>query len=179
MVVRGNFGRKVAIGTLATAAAAAAIFYSPPVQERLEFERTGGVSAVRALAEELPERNVVGRLTGFSYKALERRYRGDEKGDVEIRVLEVAGAIEKRMPKAPSVNELRAQGLVQLLQRDKDAAIETLTLAHEAAPNDPVVMNDLAAALIERGDKKDLARALELSQNAWRIARSPEAAWNR
>jgi len=177
VVVHGNFGRKVAIGTVAAAAAAAAIFFTPPVQDRLEFRRTGGVSALIEATNQMPQRETQGRLAGFEYKPPKSIKRGEnDENDVPLDLYQAAGDIEKRLDDTPSAQQLRALGLSYLLTGQKDTGIEMLARAHAAAPNDPVVMNDLAAAYLHTGDA---AKALELAEKARRREPSPEAAWNR
>jgi CHAT domain-containing protein len=83
----------------------------------------------------------------------------------------------------PSPDHVRALGVAHLLTGSPDEALEALERAQAAAPNDPRMSSDLAAALLARSaaseDTWDAVRALDHAERAWRLAPTmPEAAFN-
>ncbi len=175
--IPGNFG-KVAIGTLAVAAAATIVFFTPPVQERVAAWRTGGVSEIVELTKSSPQRRIEGRLAGdFVYGEFTTyRNANEKKVDYEQMQLEQA---------ATEVRSSRAKGLALLLAGKHDEAIAELNRAiQRAGADDPILINDLAAAYLERSRfennaPKDLPVARQLTEKAWSLSKTPEIAWNR
>jgi hypothetical protein len=181
--IPGNFG-KVAISTLAVAAAATIVFFTPPVQERVAAWRTGGVSRLVSASEGLDKRPVAGRLAGFPHSPFDTP-RGDEKAEFAKMILQGTAASVIEESDGESVKELRAKGLGHLLLGERDEAVNALELASKAAGgNDPLILSDLAAAYLERarfpgGKPMDLASARETADRAWKMKKTPETAWNR
>lgn len=190
-VVPGRFGRRAVISLLAAAAAVAVVF-TPPVQERIESYRTGGVSRLVKASESLSQRDLESRLAGgFPYKELKRTNRGPDDGPFDLEkteIFKVMAELEDR----PSAKELRALGVGQLLlarnEKDVAAAIEgaiaTLERALKAAGgNDPDLLNDLSAAYIDlarwTSDAQAAGQALNFAERSWGLKKSSEAAWNR
>ena len=190
-VVRGSFGGRTAVVTLAAAAAVTVVFFTPPVQEKVAEWRSGGVTKLVAASESLIERPVEGRLAGgFSWK-IHNRYRG--KGDKPVPIeqypLLIAASEVEVDPDARFVRarRLHVTGVSLLLRGEREAAIEALEKARAKMPDDPMLLSDLAAAYLARSlyletdaaGKADVATAMKLAERAWSLAQTPETAWNR
>jgi hypothetical protein len=94
-----------------------------------------------------------------------------------------------------SAGQLHIVGCARLLVGDSKAAVRALGEAISQSTDsasisaaivrstDSLILNDLSAAYFERylrlGDTSDLRTSIEASEKAWRLAHSPEAAWNR
>ena len=185
VVVQGSFGRRAGMAGLAAAAALVVVISLPASRQWIDLKRTGGVSDLVEATDALPERLVEARISGFSHKPMKPNMRGpgDEDAPDFPRMQVDLAADEILARKGDSVTALRAQGLSQLIKGEHDQAIETLRRAVEKRGDDPVLLNDLAAAYLERSrftsNKADAANALRAAERSWEIERSPEAAWNR
>lgn len=187
-VVKGNFGRRFSVSVLAAAAVVAFLLFTPATRQWIDFQRTGGVSELVEATQSMPQRYVQARLSGFPYRDLHRTVRsgGTTESEEEQWALQAAAArIELR--NGTSTRELRGLGLSRLLTDERDAAIDTLNKAlAKAGGDDPVLLNDLAAAYLERArsnepeeGRQDADLGLAAAEKSWKIAKSPEAAWNR
>lgn len=183
-----RFTPRVLVPVVAIAAAIViAIAALPAVREWIAVKRTGGMSMVVEAYDVLDERSVQPRLSGgFPHKPLRRTYRnaGPESTDDPKQWPLLAAESEIEARKSKGWKELRALGAAQLLVGDRDAAIRTLEQANALSGNaEPAVINDLAAAYLERarfrGEPADKARGLSLAERAWQLAQTRESAWNR
>ncbi len=155
---------------------------------------------IHALAIASPtHRQFDGRLTGFPYQPPSVATRGNDQDPIKhieyAELYAVSARISGESRDQPTVANLHALGLAHLLLHQYDEAVTTLERAlapattNEAAihaihvSREAAVVSDLSAALLTRwkvrGDPHDLKLAIEASQVAWSIARTPEAAWNR
>ena len=186
-VVKGPF-RSTPAWTWAAAAAAAIILIVvalPAIRGWVTFQRTGGMSAVIDAQKSLDKRPMEGRLAELEYKPYDSPTRGDltePLGDEKKwQLMVVAEDLKKR--RASSAQELRALAAAQLFIGERDEAILALERAAAATPNDPVILNDLAVAYLERqrwrSDRVDAGRAMSTLQRAWQLAQTPEIAFNR
>lgn len=188
-----TFSRRAGWGIAVIAAAAAlSLLFLQPIAERL-FDPSG-IGALVDASEALPYRPIDGRLTGgFPYKPRKETKRGgeDELSELALQsaALEIQAAAHERGGKA------RSLAAAHLLTGERDEAIATLAaelrkrtgaadLEHAVeASRDHDLLVDLSAAYLARGmwngDNSDLARARAAADQAWRIEKTPEAAWNR
>lgn len=188
-VVHGNFGKPL-IATLAAAAAATIVFFTPPVQNEVAEWRTGGVSRLVEASASAKDRMSDGRLAGgFPYKPAKRVLRGEKKSETvaidfdNVEVLSAAANID-REDETPSAKQLRARGVADLVVGQRESAIANLEAALRAArKDDPVILNDLSAAYLAESkwlrDKALAAKALQTAERSLRVRRTPEAMWNR
>jgi tetratricopeptide (TPR) repeat protein len=166
-----------AVAALA-AAAAVGVFFLPPVRNEIQDYRTGGISKLVRAAEFSDKRPIEGRLSGgFAHKAFSRP-RGLGEQDGENLQLKIAAIdVEKASPS--SAPDYRANAVIKLLvgkPNERTDAIPLLEKAVSLNGNDPSLLNDLAAAYIERGDYE---RAVTVAERAWSMEKTPEIAWNR
>lgn len=181
-VVDGGFGRKVAVVALA-AAAAVAIAFLPPVREKLDFYRTGGLSALVRATRQLDEWPLQTRLSGGfpTTKRVHRTFRGggddaDLTKHLDRLRIEAAHARVLENANPSSVRGLHAIGIAHLLNRKTNEAVAALEAARRMQTrDDPALLTDLAAAYVERGDRQ---LALQTAQRAWQVAKTPESTWN-
>jgi tetratricopeptide (TPR) repeat protein len=169
---------------LALAAGIVMLLFLPQIRERILHEQSG-MSAVAEAYGELSDRRIESRLSVLPYKSPVIRNRGPEDA---VPVLENAGLriVEDDLlaEKSRSASQERSLGAVQLMLGRHQEALASLTRAAKARPEDPQVLNDLAAAYLEAArfeeDSKPYARkALELTERAWGLAQTPEIAFNR
>jgi tetratricopeptide (TPR) repeat protein len=169
-VVRGINWSRAATAAVAAAAAVAIVFLTPSVRERIwppdEMKQL-------AAAVSQPERRSLGRITAFPYQEY-RVTRGagdDSKDNKDDYTLLQAGA---------NVHTLHARGVVALVtRRTADDLTDARRLLEQAAtktPNDPTVLSDLAVAYLAAGKNDE---ALATAERAWKLAQTPETAWNR
>lgn len=120
-------------------------------------------------ASPMSQRPIEGRIFGYPHAPLA----GALVAASKISLLEVSASVLERTKNARTSKALRARGVGFLLRSQPQEAVETLTLAAEAAPNDPRPWNDLAAAYLARGERdgnaKDFADALVAADRAIRI----------
>jgi hypothetical protein len=111
-------------------------------------------------------------------------------------LLTAAAGVQRSVAARRTAANLHASGVANLLLGNDDAAIDTLHEAllaesgQRAVPaaisesDDVPLLNDLSAALSNRAMNKrrpipDAVEAVRCADRAWRIGRTPEAAWNR
>jgi tetratricopeptide (TPR) repeat protein len=182
-VVRPQFGKRVIAPLLAAAAIVAAVFIAMPSLR----ERVVGGGAMQEAAEiesQFEKRQTKGRLTlGTTYKSYEgpKRGAGDRPDPGEARSNQVMTAEWKARELAErrrTAKNLHAAGLLFLVAGERDDAIKYLSLAKAADPS-ASVLNDLAAAHLERGRDEDYAVALAYANDALQRERTPIGLWNR
>jgi hypothetical protein len=185
----------LAVAVTAVAAAFAIVFLVTPVRD---FLLPHPDRELDALANAAPEqRTIAGRISGFPYQPMVHLTRGESvdpmKDTANARLLIASAAVQRSVTERRSPANLHAAGVANLLLGNTDAAINTL---HEALlaetgrrrvadaiddSTDVRLLNDLSAALSNRTavhPKMD-DEALRCAEKAWRIGRTPEAAWNR
>lgn len=188
-IVHGSFGKPM-IATLAAAAAATIVFFTPPVQKEVAKWRSGGVSELVEASASAKDRVSEGRLAGgFPYKPVKPVLRGENKNktgaiDSENYELLAAAAEIDHEDKTPSAKVLRARGLADLVLGERKSAIAHLEAALRAAgEEDPVILNDLSAAYLAESKWSDdealAAKALQTADRSLRVRTTPEAMWNR
>jgi CHAT domain-containing protein/tetratricopeptide (TPR) repeat protein len=188
---------------LAVAAILALAIFAVPVRIWLISRR----SPLQQLAEAAPaSRKIEGRFTGFGYQPLApvtRGWDGSPATDAETsfianpenwRVVAVAPRIEEQTRENPSAENLHARGVLHLMMGNWDEGLDDLKKALRKetgesdlgkamrASKDASLLSDLSVAYLERARRnrpEDVARAVEFSSRAWKLARTPETAWNR
>ncbi|HEX2120186.1 MAG TPA: CHAT domain-containing protein, partial [Thermoanaerobaculia bacterium] len=149
-------------------------------------------------ANSLEHRVVEGRLSGgFDYKPLRPVVRNEGKGASEPIAMSVIGAVAKvqRAQSDVSPSALHATAVSHLLLGNWDGAVEKMEAALRqetqredraqaiAESKNVALLSDAAAAYHARGRNLDEPRsfviAVEAAERAWRLAPSPETAWNR
>lgn len=176
-VTTGWFGGKRRIAAVAAAIAVAAglsVVFLPSTMR-------ADIDDVIAATESVHERPGPGRLAAMSYKK-DATNRGMPPTDP----LEVDPYTKLHIIR-PELRDAHAQGVATLMLAEEPSdlqdAIRLLEQARKEAPDDDRVANDLAAAHIALGawtdDRKELERALALSEELWKRNRTAEAAWNR
>jgi tetratricopeptide (TPR) repeat protein len=176
-VTTGWFGGKRRIAAVAAAIAVAAGLSVVFLPSMLRAE----IDDVIAATKSVDERPGPGRLAAMSYKK-DATNRGVPPTDP----LEVDPYTKLHIIR-PDLRDAHAQGVATLMLAegplDLQDAIRLLEKARKEAPDDDRVANDLAAAHIALGawtsDRKELERALALSEELWKRKRTAEAAWNR
>lgn len=140
-----------------------------------------------------PERYNEGRLVGFKYAKPAPNMRGEEKEEPATKPEylpfdEAYIDVEKKAADHPSAHTLHAKGDGLLVLGKPDEALKAFGRAlqyetHQSdigaavqASKDWRLLSDLAAAYIASGR---YAEALTAAERAWRLSKSPEAAWNR
>jgi CHAT domain-containing protein/TolA-binding protein len=172
------------------AAVAVALFGGGLIYLRSQNEN--GLRALAAAAGEMPFRRVEARLAGpFRHLPLEPVTRGANEASLPLDLRRAALDSQKRAEDHPTAESLHAAGLGHLLVGELDQAIATLEEARKLAPNDPVLLNDLAAAHLARAQQKirlgasasaipDFESALEATAAALKEdPDAPEALFNR
>lgn len=187
-----RFPRRTGWGVIAVAAAAAlALVFLQPIRERLS--EPAGVRALVAASEALDYRPTDARLAGgFPHRPVQQRMRGsaDDPGDgFQAVALNVqADTIDGKGPARSLAAAYLLTGeharAVATLEAELRKSTEAADVASAvAASRDQKLLVDLSAAYLARGswngDAGDLARALAVAERAWRLERTPEAAWNR
>jgi tetratricopeptide (TPR) repeat protein len=184
------------IALVAAAAAVIAALFVGPIRERLMPREKSGLAALIDAAPQ--QRTVEGRLGGFPYQPLKPTMRSGEKEDLSSEHLKLESAALRVADDArasPTVENLHAAGAASLLLGNDDEAIKAFDEAlHRSTgeadrvaairkSTDPSLLSDLAVAYISRGRKRanadDLRIANEAADRAWKLAPTPEHAWNR
>jgi tetratricopeptide (TPR) repeat protein len=185
-----------AVGATAVAAAIAIVLLVTPIRDRLLHRDEGIESLARAAPD---ERTVDGRLTGFPYQrqaAVKRGTEADPLRDPRNAALFTAAAhVQRSASERPTIDNLHALGVANLLLGNADAAIDVLHRAlleqtgQRSVPaaidecRDAALLGDLSAALAARAQNQrrlaDAAEAVRCAERAWREGKTPEAAWNR
>lgn len=185
----------LAVAITAVAAAFAIVFLVTPVRDFLLPHRDSGLEALANAAPE--QRTIAGRISGFRYQPMVHRSRGERvdpmSDPANAGLLTAAASVQRSLNERRSPANLHAAGVANLLLGHTDAAVDTLheallaeTGRHRVAEaiddsNDARLLNDLSAALSNRTavHPKTDDEALRSADKAWRIGRTPEAAWNR
>jgi hypothetical protein len=187
----------VAVATATAAAGIACVFLVTPVRDRILHREDG----MAALAKAAPaQRTIAGRISGFPYQPPAPVMRGSKfdplQNPANALLLTAAAGVQRAVAARRTAANLHASGVANLLLGKDDVAIDTLreallaesgqrTVAAAIAESDDVaLLNDLSAALSNRAiDKRrpipDAVEAVRCADRAWRIGRTPEAAWNR
>ena len=187
----------IAVATTTAAAGIACAFLVTPVRDRILHRENG----MALLANAAPaQRTIAGRISGFPYQSPAPVMRGSKfdplQNPANASLLTAAAGVQRSVAARRTAANLHASGVANLLLGKDDAAIDTLheallsetevhtvTAAIEESDNVPL-LNDLAAALSNRAINKrqpipDAVEAVRCADRAWRIGRTPEAAWNR
>jgi len=187
----------IAVATTTAAAGIACAFLVTPVRDRILRHEDGMASLAKAAPG---QRTIAGRISGFPYQPqapVMRSRRADPlQNPANASLLTAAAGVQRSVAARRTAANLHASGVANLLLGNDDAAIETLheallseteehtvSAAIEESDNVPL-LNDLSAALSNRAMNKrqplpDAAEAVRCADRAWRIGRTPEAAWNR
>jgi len=137
-----------------------------------------------------------GRLTGFPYRPLAPRMRGEASmPTASLQLLAVGAEITEAAQREPSIENLHGIGVAQLLAgntmeatRDLADAVRQSTgeeelLAAIAKANDVALLNDVAVAYLQRGrvdhHLEDDLVAVSAADRAFHIAPTAEVAFNR
>ena len=161
----------------------------------LFLHRDRAMLPVVALSESLPFRSIEGRLTGgFPYRPL--KHPKDRIGLESLWRLKSIATASKLPASTRAIAEdlhVRSaahlvlgesgQGVALLEQSVQNAVGELDVLRAIDACSDANLLTDLAAAYHERalaeGSARDRVSSLDAAERAWRLAQSPETAWNR
>lgn len=125
------------------------------------------------------------RMTGgFGYGPLPSLARAAKPLTENLSFLTVAGQAQKNARSHSTAANLHAWGAAQTLLGDYNAAVQTLSAAAAAAPADPEIQSDLAAAYLTRASaldrRDDWPRALAVAERALAVdPRQSEALFNR
>jgi hypothetical protein len=187
----------IAVAASTVAAGIACAFLITPIRDRI-LHREDGMAALRKAAP--LQRTIAGRISGFPYQAPAPVMRGSRSDPLQnpanASLLTAAAGVQRSEAARRTAANLHASGVANLLLGNNEAAIDTL---HEALlaetgqrtvpaaiteSDDVALLNDLSAALSNRAiDKRrpipDAVEAVRCADRAWRIDRTPEAAWNR
>jgi len=179
---------RYAIATAAIAAAAAIGFFVTPAGQRLY--RPDGLAALASAAPST--RTFSGRISGFPYRepaAVSRGVATDPSHDpANYKLLDVAARVQEHALKSPSIENLHALGVSQLLLGDSSSAVQTLGEALRKsggldASADVALISDYSAALSTRAaqmrSSDSAALAARAAERAWSLRHTPETAWNR
>ena len=179
---------RYAIATAAIAAAAAIGFFVTPAGQRLY--RPDGLAALASAAPST--RTFSGRISGFPYRepaAVSRGAATDPSHDpANYNLLDVAARVQEHALKSPSIENLHALGVSQLLLGDSSSAVQTLGEALRKsggleASADVALISDYSAALSTRAaqmrSSDSAALAARAAERAWSLRHTPETAWNR
>ena len=177
------------VASAAIAAAAAIGFFVTPAGQRLVHP-----DGLAALASAEPStRSFAGRISGFPYREQAATMRGGAEVDpahnpANYKLLNVAAKVQERASKSPTVDNLHALGVSQLLLGDSSSAVQTLGDAVSKsggldASTDVALISDYAAALSARAQQMrssdSAALAARAAERAWSLRHTPETAWNR
>src|SRR5689334_19639456 len=117
---------RYAVATAAIAAAAAIGFFVTPAGQRLV--RPDGLAALASA--EPATRSFAGRVSGFPYREPAAVTRGIEAdpahNPANYKLLDVAAKVQERALKSPTIENLHALGVSQLLLGDSSNAVQTL-----------------------------------------------------
>jgi hypothetical protein len=187
----------IAVATATAAAGIACAFLITPVRDRILHRENG----MAALANAAPaQRTIAGRISGLPYQPPAPVMRGKKfdplQNPANASLLTAAAGVQRAVAARRTAANLHASGVANLLLGKDDAAIDTLheallaetgqriVTAAIAESDDVALLNDLSAALSNRVMAKrrtisDAVEAVRCAERAWRIGRTPEAAWNR
>jgi hypothetical protein len=187
----------IAVATTTAAAGIACAFLITPVRDRILHGEDGMAELTKAAPA---QRTIAGRISGFPYQSPAPVMRGSKfdplQNPANASLLTAAAGVQRSVAARRTAANLHASGVANLLLGNNDAAIDTL---HEALlaesgqrtvpaaiveSDDVSLLNDLSAALANRAiDRRrpipDAVEAVRCADRAWRIGRTPEAAWNR
>jgi len=179
---------RYAIATAAIAAAAAIGFFVTPVGQQLVHP--DGLAALASAT--MTSRPYQGRISGFPYREPGQAMRGPESNPTQnpanYKLLEVSAKVQERAIKSPTVENLHALGVSQLLLGDSSNAVQTLGDALSKsggldASTDVTLISDYSAALSTRAQQMrsadSAALAARAAERAWSLRHTPETAWNR
>jgi len=187
----------LAVAVAAMAAVLAVVVLVTPVRDRILPRGDAGMVALANAAP--PERIIAGRITGFPYQRMTPSMRGSNtnpmKNPANAALLTASAAVERSVIKRRSAANLHASGVAHLLLGDMNAAVDllhesllaeteqrTVSAAIEESDDVPL-LNDLSAALSHRAVQQRnipaAAEAVRCADRAFRLGRTPEAAWNR
>jgi tetratricopeptide (TPR) repeat protein len=184
--------RFLVISSLAILAVIAAVVC---VHSGASDDRLLGVRSIVALSREIPFRSTEARLTGgFPYQPM-RRVMDGMQNDSVWRLRRIAASGTPSDAHNTVAEELHVRGAAQMVLGDSQAAVALLERAIQKATgeldvgravnacNDGELLADLAAAYHARSMSDHAARdrvaSLEVAEDAWRLVKSPETAWNR
>jgi hypothetical protein len=187
----------MAVAAATVAAGMACVFLVTPVRDRIIHRENG----MAALAHAAPaQRIIAGRISGFPYQPPAPVMRGSKFDPLQnpenASLLTAAAGVQRSVAARRTAANLHASGVANLLLGNTDVAINTLheallaetgqrTVAGAIAESDDVaLLNDLSAALSNRATDRrhaiaDAVEAVRCADRAFRIGRTPEAAWNR
>jgi hypothetical protein len=187
----------IAVVTASVAAAIACAFLVTPVRDRILHREDG----MAALARAAPAHRIIaGRISRFPYQPPAPVMRGSKFDELQnpanASLLTAAAEVQRSVAERRTAANLHASGVANLLLGDNDAAIDSLheallaetgqrTVAAAIRESDDVpLLDDLSAALANRATERrhpipDAAEAVRCADRAFRIGRTPEAAWNR
>jgi hypothetical protein len=187
----------MAVAAVTAAAGMACALLITPIRDRLLHRENG----MAALAKAAPaQRIIAGRISGFPYQPPAPVMRGSEfeplQNPANASLLTAAAGVQRSVAARRTAANLHATGVANLLLGNDDAAIDTLheallsetgqrdVTAAIAESDDVPLLDDLSAALSNRATARrraipDAVEAVRCAERAWRIGRTPEAAWNR
>jgi hypothetical protein len=160
------------LGLAAALAAAAALIFAARQQPAWFGLDGGAASRLVALQASVAEaRPTPGRLSGFDYATYRAPTRGvPVERPEDLSLLAAARTVEEAVEHSPSVANRHAWGVAQLLIRQWDGAVRTLSELARERPTDAAVLNDLAAAYVARGQAlaqtDDFRQAVAVSASA-------------
>ena len=179
---------RYAIATAAIAAAAAIGFFITPAGQRLVHP--DGLAALASAT--VSARPFTGRISGFPYREPAAVSRGaavdPAHNPANYKLLEVAAKVQQRAIKSPTIDNLHALGVSQLLLGDSSSAVQTLGEALSEsggldASTDVALISDYSAALSTRAaqmrSSDSAALAARAAERAWSLRHTPETTWNR
>jgi tetratricopeptide (TPR) repeat protein len=165
--------RRVAAGLAAAATMVVAfqIYRSDPRPD--ETALVAALDNLKAAAG--PYRQFESRLSdGNIYKPQAVRVRSAVAAETSAALSEAAGQVERAAKsREPGLQERRALAVMYLTLGNAENAAEAVPAVVTGA-TDPTLLNDLAAALLARGDEGDAARAVQLLERA--VALEPNRA---
>ena len=168
-VVQGRFGWKAFPPAVAAAAVAVFVFLGT---------RPSGMEKLVAASENVRERRVEARFSAdFPYRNYSPN-RGPQDEQLNEYAMDSAAADVAGDATARSAKKLQAAGVAYLFlgPQDRQHAVPILVKAAEKQPNDPAILNDLAAAYLATGDD---GSALKTADRSLAIQKTPAALWNR
>jgi hypothetical protein len=185
----------LAVAVTTVAAAVAIVFLVTPLRDFVLPQQDKGMEALAKAAPE--QRTIAGRISGFRYQPMAHLTRGANvdpmRDPTNANLLTAAAAVQRSVMARRTPANLHAAGVASLLLGQTGVAIDRLheallaeTGEHRVAAaiedsNDGPLLNDLSAALSNRSRPKldDKIESVRCAEKAWRIGRTPEAAWNR
>jgi hypothetical protein len=187
----------IAVAAATAAAGIACAFLVTPIRDRVLHREDG----MAALAKAAPAQRIIdGRISGFPYQPPAPVMRGSKSDPLQnpanASLLTAAAGVQRAVAERRTASNLHASGVANLLLGRDDAAIDTLhaalleetgqrgVIAAISESEDVPLLDDLSAALSNRATAKhraipDAVEAVRCAERAWRIGRTPEAAWNR